>query len=76
MQFDSFSAFIDMGGYSFYVWLSYGVSLLLLTVLYVTSKSNHNKTKQLIAKRLKREDKLRQAAKLNAERNSSAPPKK
>ena len=74
MQFDSFSAFIDMGGYSFYVWLSYGVSLLLLAVLYTSSKSNHNKTKQLIAKRLRREEKLRQAAKLNAERTSLAPP--
>ncbi|QHJ13420.1 hypothetical protein FX988_03681 [Paraglaciecola mesophila] len=33
MQFESFSAFLDMGGYGFYVWLSFGVSLLALGVL-------------------------------------------
>ncbi|GGZ57595.1 heme exporter protein CcmD [Paraglaciecola sp. Hal342] len=33
MQFESFSAFVDMGGYGFYVWLSFGVSLLALGIL-------------------------------------------
>lgn len=33
MQFESVSAFLDMGGYGFYVWLSFGVSLLALAIL-------------------------------------------
>ncbi|TWX70199.1 heme exporter protein CcmD [Colwellia sp. C1TZA3] len=64
MQFDSFSAFIAMGGYGFYVWLSYGVSLMALALLVFSSLTNHKKIKQQIAQRQKRETKLRQAAEL------------
>ena len=28
----SFSEFIDMGGYAFYVWSSYGITLVILAV--------------------------------------------
>lgn len=63
MQFDSISAFFDMGGYAFYVWLSYGISLGVLLVLFLSSKGDHNKIKQQIAQRQKRENKLREAAK-------------
>ena len=35
MQFDSFSDFIAMGGYGFYVWLSFGTcALILLGILF------------------------------------------
>ncbi len=35
MQFDSFSDFIAMGGYGFYVWLSFGTcALILLSILF------------------------------------------
>ena len=64
MQFDSFSAFIAMGGYGFYVWLSYGVSILALALLVFSSITDHKKIKQQIAQRQKREAKLRQAAEL------------
>jgi heme exporter protein D len=64
MQFDSFSAFITMGGYGFYVWLSYGVSLLALALLVLSSITDHKKIKQQIAQREKRENKLRLAAEL------------
>jgi heme exporter protein D len=63
MQFDSISAFFDMGGYAFFVWLSYGVSALLLILLVYTSYNNHKKIKIKIAQRLLRENKLRKAAK-------------
>lgn len=33
MQFDSFQAFWAMGGYGFYVWLSFGVGLMSLVLL-------------------------------------------
>lgn len=61
MQFSSFSEFINMGGYGFYVWLSFGVSALLLVILFLDSKAGHQRTINNIAKRKKREDKLRQA---------------
>jgi len=64
MQFDSIKAFLDMGGYGFYVWLSYGVSLLALALLIFASLNSHKKIKQQIAQRIKREAKLRQAAAL------------
>jgi len=60
MQFDSISAFFDMGGYGFYVWLSYGVATTLLFVLILTSVLNHKKVMKNIAQRQQREDKLRQ----------------
>ncbi len=62
MQFDSFSAFLDMGGYGFFVWLSYGVSITALALLVFSSLSSHKKIKQQIVQRQKRETKLRQAA--------------
>ena len=64
MQFNSFNAFLDMGGYGFYVWLSFGVSIAALTLLVFSSISNHKKVKKQIAQRIKREVKLRQAAEL------------
>jgi len=62
MQFDSISAFFDMGGYAFFVWISYGVSAFLLAALIYTSHTNHTKAKRKIAQRLQREKKLRKAA--------------
>ena len=61
MQFNSFADFINMGGYGFYVWLSYGVTSALLITLIFSSLSNHKKVLQNIATRQKREQKLRHA---------------
>lgn len=63
MQFDSFSAFIDMGGYGFYVWLSFGVATALLLILIFSSMIGHKKVIKSIAQRKQREDKLRQVRK-------------
>ena len=62
MQFDSFSAFLDMGGYGFYVWLSFGAAFGLLVLLFVISRSANQSTKQQIASQIKREQKLKLAA--------------
>jgi len=64
MQFSSFSDFINMGGYGFYVWLSFGAAALLLTLLIISSKTGHQKIIKQIAQRKNREDKLRQAKKI------------
>ncbi|WP_026958068.1 heme exporter protein CcmD [Aliagarivorans taiwanensis] len=37
MQFDSFADFVAMGGYGFYVWLSFGCTLLTLGAVVVDS---------------------------------------
>ncbi len=66
MQFDSFSAFLAMGGYGFYVWLSYGVAALLLTILIILSVRKDRAVKKHIAQKQKREQKLRRAAKQQA----------
>jgi heme exporter protein D len=69
MQFNSFSDFIDMGGYGFYVWLSFGATALILTLLLVNSKAGHQQIITQIAKRKQREDKLRQARELRKQQN-------
>jgi heme exporter protein D len=74
MQFDSISAFLNMGGYAFYVWLSYGISAFLIVILVLSSKANNRKAIIKIAQRQKRELKLRQAAKLQNEKNTITSP--
>ncbi len=63
MQFDSFSAFLAMGGYGFYVWLSFGVSVALILALIVSSIIGHKQVIKNIAIRQQRENKLRQVRK-------------
>lgn len=67
MMFDSFQAFVDMGGYGFYVWLSYGLSLFLLIWLAGASIKSHKQTKKQIKQKLIRKMKLREAAQLSSE---------
>lgn len=63
MQFESFSDFIAMGGYGFYVWLSYGISTLLLILVIFNSLFNHKKIIRKLALRQQREQKLSQLRK-------------
>lgn len=65
MKFDSFQAFIEMGGYGFYVWLSYGLTFLLLGTLVITSIKSHKNIQKQIKQKLKRKMKLREAAQLS-----------
>tara|TARA_R110001583_G_C5671699_1_gene411453 strand:+ start:54623 stop:54856 length:234 start_codon:yes stop_codon:yes gene_type:complete len=70
MQFNSLSDFINMGGYGFYVWLSFGAAALILTLLLISSKAGHQQIINQIAKRKQREDKLRQARELRKQHNT------
>lgn len=36
MQFTDIDAFLAMGGHGFYVWLSYGVGLLVFTIAFIS----------------------------------------
>jgi len=74
MQFDSINAFFNMGGYGFYVWLSYGSSALFLISLILLSRINNQNVIKKIAQRQKREKKLRLAAKQQNISNTTISP--
>lgn len=38
MAFDSFSEFLAMGGYGFFVWLSFGVTFIAMLAIVIESK--------------------------------------
>ncbi len=44
IQFESFSEFLNMGGYAFYVWLSYGVTFGSLGILLFLSLRQKRKS--------------------------------
>lgn len=71
MQFDSFSDFLAMGGYGFYVWLSFGISAALILGLIFSSILGHQQAIKNIASSQLREDKLRQLRKQRTERNDN-----
>ncbi len=64
MKFDSWSAFWAMGGYGFYVWLSFGVTILALVGLVISTRAARKsllravKQKQARAARRKAAQKL------------------
>ncbi|MCL1136626.1 heme exporter protein CcmD [Shewanella hafniensis] len=60
MQFDSISDFFNMGGYAFYVWLSYGVTFFCLATLIITSARQKRKVLIDIAKKMDREERLKE----------------
>ncbi|PKH09424.1 heme exporter protein CcmD [Moritella sp. Urea-trap-13] len=64
MQFDSFSAFLAMGGYGFYVWLAVAFSLLSLgslTIATIVKRRqiiNEIKNKHLRIERMRAAEKM------------------
>ena len=61
MAFDSISDFFAMGGYGFYVWLSYGITFLSLTALIINSIAKKNKILKTVSLRLSREARIKKA---------------
>lgn len=61
MAFSSFSEFFAMGGYGFYVWLAYGVSLLSVVLLVVNSVNQRKKIFAQVQQRLQREQRIKNA---------------
>ena len=49
------SEFLHMGGYAFYVWMSYGIALLVLVVNLVLPQRQHKALLRRIARKLRRE---------------------
>ncbi|GFD67256.1 heme exporter protein CcmD [Alteromonas sp. KUL106] len=49
MQFESFTEFLNMGGYAFYVWLSFGVTFVAMAMIAIQSFIKHrNLMKQVV----------------------------
>ncbi|WP_022942011.1 heme exporter protein CcmD [Psychromonas hadalis] len=61
MAFDSISDFFAMGGYGFYVWLSYGLTFFALAVLIINTLSKKNKIMKVVEHRLSREQRIKKA---------------
>ncbi len=59
-QFASLAEFLDMGGYAFYVWLSYGTALLAIGGLIFHSARKRKAVLAQIAQKQAREARLRQ----------------
>lgn len=51
MQWNSFSEFISMGGYGFYVWGSYGLTFVLLAAEIIMLRSRKRRIAQQTAVR-------------------------
>ncbi|KTD95757.1 heme exporter protein CcmD [Pseudoalteromonas sp. CR1] len=61
MQFDSFSDFIAMGGYGFYVWLSFGTCALILLGILVGSLRDTKRIMASVEQQIVREERIKQA---------------
>ncbi|KKO46997.1 heme exporter protein D [Arsukibacterium ikkense] len=60
MYFQSFSDFLAMGGYGFFVWLSFGVTYLLLLGLIAVSAYQQKQFKQQLTASIAREQRVKQ----------------
>ena len=65
MFFQSWSDFINMGGYGFYVWLSYGISLVTMIILAIQSVKGRKTVLKEVLREQQREARLNQAKKGN-----------
>ena len=60
MFFQSWSDLIHMGGYGFYVWLSYGLSVLLIMALVIQSLMGKSAVLKSVKREQQRESRLQQ----------------
>ena len=65
MFFQSWSDFINRGGYGFYVWLSYGISLVSMIILAIQSVKGRKSVLKEVLREQQREARLNQANKGN-----------
>jgi heme exporter protein D len=60
LNFDSWQAFFQMGGYALYVWISFGSTYLLLAILGWSSHRSQRQLLQNLAAKQSREQRIRQ----------------
>ena len=61
MHFDSFSAFLEMGGYAFYVWTSFVVTFVGIALLFVEQRWRKQHIKQIAKKEAQRLQRIKKA---------------
>lgn len=61
MQFDSLSSFVAMGGYGFYVWLSFGVSFVVMVLLIGAAKIERQRLLKSLVKHQQRQARIQKA---------------
>lgn len=61
MQFDSFSSFLHMGGYAFYVWLSFAVTFGVMAVLVFVSYQQHRSQLKSVVLEQERQQRIKRA---------------
>ena len=61
MQFDSFSDFIAMGGYGFYVWLSFDTCALILLGILFSSLRDTKRIMASVEQQVAREARIKKA---------------
>ncbi|MFD2180227.1 heme exporter protein CcmD [Veronia pacifica] len=66
MYFDSFSDFLAMGGYAPYVWSAFGITVLAMVGLIMTSALTHRKLLREIKNNLAREQRMKKAKELES----------
>ncbi|KZN32937.1 heme exporter protein CcmD [Pseudoalteromonas luteoviolacea] len=67
MQFESFSDFIAMGGYGFYVWLSFGSCLAIILGLLFVSLYEGKRLKEEVKMQMSREERIKKAKEAEAQ---------
>lgn len=60
MFFESWRDFLNMGGYGFYVWLSYGMSFIAVAILAIHSYRGKNAVLREVRREQAREQRLQQ----------------
>jgi heme exporter protein D len=61
MYFDSFSQFWEMGGYGFFVWLSFGVSILALVIMALDAIMDKKRLCKLVQSEVLRKSRIKAA---------------
>lgn len=56
MAFESFADFLDMGGHGLYVWLCYGLGLLIILMSLILPFQQGKSIKRDLRRRLRREE--------------------
>jgi heme exporter protein D len=61
MYFDSMSQFWQMGGYGFFVWLSFGVSIFALVILALDATMDKKRLFKLVQSEVLRKSRIKAA---------------
>lgn len=72
MHFEDFGSFLNMGGYGFYVWLSFGVTAISLLILWLDSFFLKRTLLTQVLREQKRQARIKTATEKSATAEQSA----